>query len=413
MASKGEEKGWWRPPRLRTDEEEGRERRVSWLELFYDLVFVVVVAELAHVLALNISLIGVLAYSLMFIAGWWLWIGGTYYNDRFETEDVSHRLSTFLQIIPVVALAAFVHDGLGKLSVQFALAYAAGRILILLLWLRGGWHNQHFQPVAYSYAVGFTFSAALWIGSIFVPAPWRFVMWAVGLVIDLITPFFTVKQQEKLPALSSSHLPERFGLFTIIVLGEAMAGVVRGIAAAPQLTVRIALTATLGIAIAFGLWWIYFDFVGRRFAKPHVAWKGRYGYLHLPLLMSVAAGGAGVQSVVASETDGLTTPERWLISVAVGLSLASIGFIEHSLPQDAEEPVNQKWSANLKIILGVSAPLLIGWTTLGTYALLGILLGFILIPVFYGTVTWFQSPISQKENEGTSSHSSVAEADIK
>ncbi len=404
-------RSWWRPPQLRTDEDEGRERKTSWLELFYDLVFVVVVAELAHFLATHVSLEGALGYVLLFITAWWLWIGGTYYNDRFETEDVSHRLSTLLQIIPAAALAAFVHDGLAGTSVPFALSYAAGRTLILLLWMRGGIYNRDFRPVAYRFTAGFTISVGLWIASVFVPIPWRFLLWAIGLTIDLITPFFTLKQQAKLPALSSSHLPERFGLFTIIVLGEAVAGVVRGIASVPQATVRVALTGTFGIALAFALWWVYFDFIGRRFAKPNVTWKWYYGYLHLPLLISIAGIGAGVQSVVASEADGLTGAERWLISVAVGLSLVAIGLIEHTLPLDKEEPVNQYLSANLKIALGIIAPLAVGWTAVGTYVLLGILLAVVMIPVVYGTTSWFQSPISQKKNEGNSSHPRIAEAD--
>ena len=412
MANKGEENSWWRPPRLRTDEEEGHERKTSWLELFYDLVFVVVVAELAHFLATHISLVGVLGYILLFVSAWWLWIGGTYYNDRFETEDVSHRLSTLLQIVPAAALAAFVHDGLAGTSIPFALSYAAGRILILLLWLRGGIYNRDFRPVANRFAAGFIISAGLWIASVFVPLPWRLLLWGIGLTVDLITPFFTLKQQAKLPALSSSHLPERFGLFTIIVLGEAVAGVVRGIASVPQVTVRGALTGTFGIILAFALWWIYFDFIGRRFVKPKVAWKGYYGYLHLPLLISIAGIGAGIQAVVASDADGLTVNERWLISVAVGWSLIAIGLIEHNLPLDKEEPVNQYLSANLKIALGIIAPLAVGWTAIGTYVLLGILLAVVMIPVVYGTTSWFRSPISQKKNEGTSSHSGTAQADF-
>lgn len=405
-------KSWWQKPELRTDEDEGRERRVSWLELFYDLVFVVVISEIAHVLSIQVSWAGVLAYILLFVPAWWMWIGGTYYNDRFETADVSHRLSTFLQMIPVAALAVFAHDGTGKNAVPFAVAYAAGRVVILALWLRGGWHNAEFQPVAYRYAVGFALSAVFWIASIFVDSPLRFGLWAIALTIDLITPLWTLRHQVKLPDLSSSHLPERFGLFTIIVLGEVVAGVVRGLAAIKDFTLQAGLTGVLGIALAFGLWWIYFDFIARRLAKPHIAWHWSYSYLHLPLLMSFTAVGAGVQAVLISEKDGLTDSERWLIAVAVGLSLVSVGLLEHALPPESEEPVNQNWSVNLKIILGIAAPLAIGWTTIGTYATLGVLLGFVLILVFYGTISWFQSPISQRENEGTSSHSSVIKPDI-
>lgn len=393
-------KSWWQKPRIRTDEDEGRERKTSWLELFYDLVFAVIVSQLAYILAGNVTLDGVAGYALLFVPSWWLWIGGTYYTDRFETDDISHRLITFLQIIPVVGLAGFAHAALGKTSIPFALSYSLGRIIILFVWLRGGWHNREFFPVAVRFAAGFTLSASLWIGSIFVPAPYRFVLWALGLLIDLVTPLFTLKQQAKLPSLSSSHLPERFGLFTLIVLGEGIVGVVNGMAVLPEITASEIVTAIFGVALAFSLWWIYFDFVGRRLAKPNVPWKSSQGYLHLPLLMSITAIGAGIQSILKSEVDGLTVNERWLISLAVGTSLIFIGVIEKSLPKEDKDPGNHFLSVPLKIVLGILAPLTVGWnTSFGTYTILGALLCFLFVPIIYGTVRWFNSDAPHEAKE--------------
>src|SRR5829696_6461478 len=86
----------WQRPRLRDDEGELREHRTTWLELFYDLVFVVVVAQLAHEMATNVTWEGVFAFVLLFIPVWWVWIGATFYNDRFDTDDIGQRAYTFL-----------------------------------------------------------------------------------------------------------------------------------------------------------------------------------------------------------------------------------------------------------------------------------------------------------------------------
>lgn len=411
MADKGKTSGWWQRPQLRTDEEDGRERRVTWLELFYDLIFVVIVSELTNYLAVHVDGRGVFAFIILFVPAWWLWVNTTYYNDRFETDDVSHRLATFLQMIPLAAFAVCAHDGLGKLSVYVALAYVAGRVLTAFLWLRGGFYNHDFRPVAFRFAVGHSVSAMLWTSSIFVSVPNRFALWIIGLTIDLLTPFWTTKHQAELPSLSSSHLPERFGLFTIIVLGEAVAGVVRGLAALPELDLRAILTGALGMSLAFALWWVYFDFVARRLAKPGIPWRSRQVYLHLPLLLGIAAVGAGIQAIVISEANGLTAAERLLVAVAVGLSLITIGLIETTLPREdkADEPFAHAPSAPLKIGIGASIALFGSWIEwLNTYALLGTLLFFVMIPIFYGVVRWGKSekplPTGKENDEGTANN---------
>ncbi|NJM99082.1 MAG: low temperature requirement protein A [Phormidesmis sp. RL_2_1] len=222
---------WWQKPSLRTDEDEGLERKADWLELFFDLYFVVVIAELAHYLAEHVSWSGVGGFIFLFLPVWWVWIGATYYIERFETNGIEHRLIVFAQMIPIAGLAVFAHDALGETSVGYALSYAVCRTFHTYLWWRGGYHDRQFRPVAKRFVLGFSISVGLFYGSVLVPPPMRFWLWGAGLATDLLTPFLTLKQQAQLPRMSTSKLPERYGLFMIIVLGESVVGVVSGLAA--------------------------------------------------------------------------------------------------------------------------------------------------------------------------------------
>lgn len=387
---------WWAKPRLRTDEEEDRERRVGWLELFFDLVFVVVVAELSHSLAEHISIEGVVGFVLLFIPVWWIWIGGTFYNERFETNDVSNRIFVFLQMLPVAALAVFAHDALGETSIGFALAYAAGRIIIIILWLRGGWHDQRFRPVSNRYAIGFGVSFLLFVSSVFTPPPLRFWLWGLGLLIDVVTPMTTLHIQARLPRFSTSRLPERLGLFVIIVLGETLVGVVRGMAELHHLTLATGVTGALGMAVGFGLWWVYFDFVARRQFKRGRWWPLIWTYLHLPLLMGIVAVGAGVGNVVASEETSLPGEVRWLIAGAVAVALIIIGLLELTLRRREDEPTHPRLSPLLKIAGGLLA-LGLGGLDVGFSSTL--LLSLLMLPIFiqmvYGAYVWFQHPLAE------------------
>jgi low temperature requirement protein LtrA len=388
---------WWQRPQLIVETEGDRERRVSWLELFFDLIFVVVIAELSHYLSAHVSIAGVLGYALLFVAAWWAWIGGTFYNARFETGDVSYRLLVYLHMLPVAGMAVFAHDALGKTSTQFALAYVAVRLVVIFLWLRGGWHAPVFRPISNRYAIGFSISVLLFIASVFVAPPLRFGLWGLGLACDLITPVTTFKFQARLPHLSNSKLPERYGLFVIIVLGEATVGVIRGLAEQESLSFITGLRGALCMALVFGLWWVYFDFITRhvefRQPRPGLWMALARGYLHLPLVMGIAAVSAGASNLLAHET--LEPGVRWLIAASIAVALAAIGLIELTLQREPGEPTDLRVSFGLKIA-GAFIALVIGaWGAgLGPTALLAGLLIPLLIQMTYGAYAWFHTPSS-------------------
>jgi low temperature requirement protein LtrA len=114
---------WWQPPRNISDRKE--ERSVTFLELFYDLVYVILIAELAHTLSDHVDLAGVLGFAFIFVIVWVAWINGTLYHELHGNNDIRTRVFTFLQMFTVAAMAVFAHGAMGESSLGFALSFAA------------------------------------------------------------------------------------------------------------------------------------------------------------------------------------------------------------------------------------------------------------------------------------------------
>lgn len=321
----------WRTRQLYTYEDSSVEyRRATWLELFYDLVFVAAIAELSGNLNRNVSLLGFCEFVALFIPVWWCWVGTTFYATRFDMEDIGDRLLTLLQMALVVPLAVNVHQGLERSSVGFAICYSAMRCVLVIQYLIAGYQAVGARHLTVRYAQGFGIGAALWLVSILIPVPWRFALWTLGLIVDFATPFSMRQLMTQAPP-SISHISERLGLFIIIVLGESVVAVVRGVTEQEWSTGSI-LTAGLGLSLAFSLWWIYFDLVDSsplqavKLGRPRISllWL----YIHLPLAVGLTAIGVGVEHVVSKEA-GITLldAERWLFCGAVALCLTALAAI--------------------------------------------------------------------------------------
>lgn len=384
---------WWDRPQLRRDEDEGRKRKVGFIELFYDLIFVVAVAQLAHGLAEHPDWRGVATFALLFVPVWWLWIGNTFYTDRFETEDLSHLLFTFLQMIPVVGLAVFAHDGLQDTATGFAVSYIAGRILIIFLWWRGGHHNAAARPATNGYVRGFSVGVSFWIAGLFVDDHLRIAFWIVGLAIDLATPALLVRNLRLLPRFSHSKLAERFGLFAIIVLGESVAGTVNGLAQTHDLHMAQLLTGFLAMALALALWFLYFEMVPRHQLQPGFWPTLLRSYIHLPLLASLAATGAGVLGVVGQEGQVLSMGPRYVLTGSVTLAfltLIGLSRIHVYQPMFAGARLRTESSLLFGIVATIALALFgADWNAL---ALLGALVFVTVLPSLLGIWTWAHAP---------------------
>ena len=127
-------------------------------------------------------------------------------------------------------MAVSVPDGLGKNSIWFALSYAVTRTILVIEYLRTRRHVPEVHQLTTRHSIGFSIAAGIWLASAFVPPPIRFIFWIIGLGVDIGTPLLFTRQLSVQFAPHVQHLPERFGSFTIIVLGISILGVVNGIA---------------------------------------------------------------------------------------------------------------------------------------------------------------------------------------
>ena len=385
---------WWQPPRPANKHPE--DRRVTFLELFYDLVYVVIIAELSHALAGNISLAGIGAFVFLFVIVWWAWFNGAMYHDLHGNNDIRTRVFTFLQMLTVAAMAVFAHNAIGEGSMGFALAYAAFHLILTWLWWRTGVYDLNHRPLAQPYSSTFLITSILFILSIFLPPPWRFMLWILALLLDLALLIVLVQsrnaaiqaQLSRLTLISPSAV-ERFGTFTIIVLGEVIVGVVSGVAAHPHLSWLAGGTAFFGMLIAIGLWWIYFDIVSGRPPIRRMPQTLAWIYLHLPVTMGISTVGASILNVVEHTGEPLPNEVRWLLVGAIATVLIGTALIVKSLNIPENQRSLYQTGARVGFTAGILV-LLVGLTPISTIPLLLTLIVLLLAPVFFGILVWIK-----------------------
>lgn len=378
---------FWQRPVLRTDEDEGIDRAVTWLELFYDLVFVVVIAGLAHELSVHPEFSRLPAFVFSMLPVWLIWNGFTYYAERFETEGFESRLVTFIMMAGVAGLAVFSHDSLGENYHGFAGMYLVVRGFIILLWIRAGLHNRIFLRSSARFTLGYVTCLFLVVVSFFRPEGERMIWWGLGLFAEVIGPWLTIGETERLPAFSRNKLPERFGLMVIIVLGESVAGAIRGIAGEGHVSLIGALLGVLGLMLGFMAWWLYFDFIGRRRpprGKVFTSWL--WSYLHPPLVIVIAVMGAMLAPIVTGDTD--TAP--LILAVAAGSFLIVLAFLELTLEHTKDEPTHRVISPLLKALTGCAAFLITSvHESFSIPVFMTLLVALMWVNAGYGLWVWF------------------------
>jgi low temperature requirement protein LtrA len=241
-------------------------------------------------------------------------------------------------MLAIAAVAVSVHRVMeGQDGVGFAAGYVIVRSLLVALYVRARLHIRgEGRKLIDVYIAGFSFTTGLWIVSIFVPGPFRQVLWGVALAIDLATPLRAWPMLAGAPVVVS-HMTDRFGSFFIIVLGESVAAVVAGIAGF-GFSFESWVIAGACFVVALCLWWIYFDL-----ADTSVLGRGALGvifvYSHFPLLAGVAAFGAGTQlAITHTAGPALGAGTRWAFAggiavFALALALLHIG-AEWTSPRD-------------------------------------------------------------------------------
>jgi low temperature requirement protein LtrA len=380
----------WQPPARYADRP--TDRRISFLELFFDLVFVVVISQLALRLATHPSWSGVGWFAFLFYAVWSSWSNGTLYHELHGTDDVSARVFTFGQMLTVAVMAAFAADVPGRGAEGFALAYAANIGSLVILWFRTGLHDPTHRAGSFPYSLAYLLSGILFVVSVTVDGPVRYRLWAVALVAQVAglliafrrwTPPETQSGDAVLPTTPS--LIERIGLFVIIVLGEVIVGAVHGMADVAYRQEGGIVIGLLGVLVAIGLWWIYFDLVSH-----HVPISRRtqlWFHLHLPLVIAMAAGGAGVLNTIEHAADEPPDAVRWLLVGSLAVAMLSVAAITATL--EVRRAYLQIYRpADVALVASATLTLGVGLTDWGAKASLTAMVVLLLAPVVTGLFVW-------------------------
>jgi low temperature requirement protein LtrA len=371
-----------RPPRPHGEVIE--DRTVSFLELFYDLVYVVLIAQIAHTLSEDVSWSGVLDFAVVFGLIWNGWFNGAQFHELHGREDGRNRTFIFLQMGILTVLAVFAGHATTADGEQFALTYAV--LLAVLLWQWASVYRTdapEYRPGALRYLVGLVVSIGALLASSGMEDTARLAVWAAVVIgsIALVVVYLLRTPDDSLGIRATASMAERYGLFIIIVLGEVVVGVVDGLGGVEDLDFRTAATGVLGLSIAFGFWWTYFDYVGRRLPRQDGRSLALWLYAQLPIALAVAAAGAGMVSLIEHAADARTPePSSWLLAGSVAALLIALVATIVTLA-DYRRLASLYRPLAVALLLGAAAALAIGWTRPAPW-LLAALLDLILIAIW-------------------------------
>jgi low temperature requirement protein LtrA len=273
------------------------------LELLFDLCFVVAVAQAAaqlhHGLGHGHAAEAVRSFVLVFFAIWWAWMNFTWFASAYDCDDVPYRLLVLLQIGGVLVIAAGVPAAAHGDFAAVTAGYAIMRVGLITLWLRAAGGDPARRQTALRMALGVTLVEVGWLVLLLVPATWWIVGWFVMAPAEMLVPMWAERAGQT--PWHAHHVTERYGLLTLIVLGESILAATvaaQSALAAGAVMVELGSLVVGSLLIVFSMWWLYFDHpVHHRLTtlKRSFAW----GYGHFFLFGAVAAVGAGL--AVASD----------------------------------------------------------------------------------------------------------------
>ncbi|MGW9449959.1 low temperature requirement protein A [Streptomyces sp. NPDC055632] len=280
-------------------------RAATPLELFFDLCFVVAVAqagaELVHAVAEGHAGSGIANYAMVFFAIWWAWMNFSWFASAYDNDDVLYRVVTLVQIAGVLILAAGVSRAFQEHDFLVVyLGYLVMRLALVFQWMRAARHATEpaERTMCHRYAGGVLLCQVGWLGLLLAPEPARAWVFLVMALAELAVPLYA--ERAGTSTWHAHHIAERYGLFTLIVLGETVAAatvaVKSGIVENDALDELLPIAAG-GLLLVFAAWWVYFVVPAHdRLTSSRQAFL--WGYGHYLILMSAAAIGAGLEIAV-------------------------------------------------------------------------------------------------------------------
>lgn len=318
----------WAVPMIGRRPEE-RHRASTPLELLFDLTFVVAVgrvaAELADAIGSGHVGQGIGNYLMLFFAIYWAWVNFTWFASAFDTDDVGYRLLTLVQMAGVLVLAASVGDAFEHQHFGgTVLGYVIMRVALVGQWLRAARADRPHRRTALRYALGVLSIQGVWIGwaVLGLTGGLSLVTFALLALGEMAVPWWA--ERTGMTTWHPQHIAERYGLFTLIVLGEGVLATSNALQEASSehaAVLPLVVLGSAGLVLLFGLWWLYF----LREAADGLARQGnhlgfRWGYGHYGIFAALAALGAGLE-VAAAAVSGQVAAPQLTVSYAVAIPI--------------------------------------------------------------------------------------------
>jgi low temperature requirement protein LtrA len=321
---------------------EGEQGRVTYIELFFDLVFVFAITQLSHALLAHLSVEGAIETAVLFMAVWWVWIYTSWTANWLDPERTPVRLMLLVLMLAGLVMSASIPDAFAELGVAYAAAHVfiqVGRTVFMLTAVRRADDAalaQNFRRIL----VWLVIAGIFWMAGAFADRETRLILWLVAIAIEYAGPslgFYVPGLGGSSTSdwnISGGHMAERCALFIIIALGESILITGATFAEMPWSSAQIAafLVAFIGTV---AMWWIYFDtgqmrgtHVIEQSSDPGRRARLAYTYLHLPIVAGIVVCAVSDELILAHPSGHLELPAIAVILGGPALFLIGVGFFK-------------------------------------------------------------------------------------
>jgi low temperature requirement protein LtrA len=285
--------------------------RVTPLELFFDLVFVLAITQCTALMAEDPTWQGLGKGLLVLGVLWWSWVGYSWFTSVVDPEEGAVRLVIFAAMAALLVAALCVPDAFGETALLFGCAYGVVRFSQIALMLLASRDDPGLRQSTLGLAGGTAIGVGLILAASAFDGALQVGLWVLALLLDMGEPYLFGAEGWK---LVPGHFAERHGLIFIIALGESIVAI--GVGAEAGVDAGVVAAATLGVAVAAALWWLYFDVVAlvaqRRLSRAAVGReqnelaRDSYSYLHFPMVAGVVLLALGLKKTLGDVEEELT-----------------------------------------------------------------------------------------------------------
>jgi low temperature requirement protein LtrA len=309
-----------------------QEDRVTPLELFFDLVFVLALTQCTALMAERPTWEGLAQGLLVLAVLWWSWGGYAWLTSAVDPEEGIVRVAMFAAMAAMLVAALCVPEAFDESALLFACAYGVVRAAHIVLFTVASRDDPAFRRSVIGLGVGTAVGVGLLVAASFADGSLQGALWVLALALDGVGPYlFGAEGWRLFPA----HFAERHGLIVIIALGESIVAI--GVGSETGVDAGVVVAAILGIAVAAALWWLYFDVVAlvaeRRLARAAVGReqneiaRDSYSYLHFPMVAGIVLIALGLKKTLAAVEDPLKlVPAAALLGGTALYLLAHVAF---------------------------------------------------------------------------------------